>query len=358
MSLVSLELLLLDLREFMDVALIFIESYEQSQRDLRAPFSTNSIEITQLRQFAIEYQHTIYEIKSLLQDSNLITEFNRGIEFSNQFNSKRVRFFKNLFERLEKLNERINGELSLSNDLVKIYFTNILNLIKKTNEFIGYLEGYRWNRDIAIKIIDKLAALLNDFSCIFEKFISSIKSSLINNNNRKNAQKSPKYKKGSISTINKVSTDNSSLESNNSSTGFSVLKKLSRYFFKKTSNPKKMRTISRICGYILLGVFIIVIIIFLFILLPIMRLVPSVESTTQNFFFTKAEPKTFSSYFDYITIKIIELPAGIIKETPITLQINPNQEFWFYVYFYITDIYLIFFCLVIFLLFDWLINKR
>lgn len=194
MSIISVEIILLDLRYFLDEALTFIEFYEYGERDLTRAFQTSQQvilqfhklitkwaifftffrcffkkDIFQLRQFAIEYIRLVIDLKKLCKDNGLFADFNMGLHFSEQFKDKRIFFFTTLFKRLEKLYTCIYGETALSNELVKLYFKTIQKLVRNSNEFIGYLEASRWSRDIALQILDKLVENCNDFLCVFEK---------------------------------------------------------------------------------------------------------------------------------------------------------------------------------------------
>ena len=42
-------------------------------------------------------------------------------------------------------------------------------LVRNTNELVGYLESARWSREFALQLLDRLVELTNDFLCIFEK---------------------------------------------------------------------------------------------------------------------------------------------------------------------------------------------
>ena len=176
MSLVTIEITLLDFRYFLDEAFTFIEFFVVEDRSVNTNnrFQTNYEEIGRIRQYAIEYIRLIYDLKKLFWEDTVIKEYNLGINFSEQFKNKRVFFFKSIFERLEKLFNTINGVHSLSNDLVKLYYNTIQKLIRNTNEFIGYIENSRWHRQYALKALDNLVMLCNDFSAIFERFVESL----------------------------------------------------------------------------------------------------------------------------------------------------------------------------------------
>ncbi len=173
----SIEILLLDLRYFLDESLSFIEFFEYGERDLTRRFQASNQEVTNLRQFAIEYTRLIYDLKKLLTAGHsAYAEFNPGFEFSEQFRNKRLFYYTRFFRRLEALDERVQGETALSNDMVKIYFRTVQNLVRGTNELIGYLEAARWSRDVALEILDRLVQLCNDFLCVFEKFVSRLEA--------------------------------------------------------------------------------------------------------------------------------------------------------------------------------------
>ena len=173
MSSISIELIILDFRHFLDEALMFLECFESSEQ-AGAAFHTNQQELAELRQYAIEFIRLVYDLKKLFQTGRLVDEFNVEIEFSEQFKNKRIFFYTNLFKRLEALSMRIYDRRSLSTELVKLYFRTIQKLVRNSNEFVGYLESHRWNRDIAFQILDKLVEQANDFLCIFEKVLFEI----------------------------------------------------------------------------------------------------------------------------------------------------------------------------------------
>jgi hypothetical protein len=62
----------------------------------------------------------VYDLKRSCKDTRLMSDFNAGLAFSEQFLSKRRFFFTRLFTRLDALYVRVHGERSLSNQMVKV----------------------------------------------------------------------------------------------------------------------------------------------------------------------------------------------------------------------------------------------
>jgi hypothetical protein len=186
----SIELIILDLRQFIDEAISFLECKKtpddemfpisqemtnnfSSQSKSNRQKGIDSKEFVILRQNAIEYTRLIFDLKHLLQDSRLYAEFNTSLKFSDQFKSKRLFFFRNVFKRLEHIYLKISSESI--DELVIFYFQIVRHLSRKTNEFIAYLEFSRWQRSYALNVLDKLVNLCNDFLCVLEKIVESIR---------------------------------------------------------------------------------------------------------------------------------------------------------------------------------------
>lgn len=207
MNICPLESIILDFRHFLDEALTFIESFEEGERDPHHHrFFTDKTEIGRLRNYAIEYTRLVFDLKKLLNNDttsqprqydgdSAVTkshfgDFNVRLAFSEQFKANRLLFFTFLFERLDKLFNRVNAltlnstssndnnlktkNTTNTNELVRLFFKLVQKLTRKTNEFVGYLESPRWHRAMALQILDRLVALVNDFSCVFEKFVEKL----------------------------------------------------------------------------------------------------------------------------------------------------------------------------------------
>jgi hypothetical protein len=166
----SIERTILDFRYFIDESLTFLEHFESGERDSMRKFTTTQQEIAKIRHNSIEFIRLLYDLKNTLFSSQTISDFNLSLEFSKEFRQKRVFFFKTINSRLDTLYKRIFTKTANHNDLVRIYYETTLKIARNTNEFIGFLESSRWNRDIAVKFIDSLVKLSNDFACVFEKF--------------------------------------------------------------------------------------------------------------------------------------------------------------------------------------------
>jgi hypothetical protein len=166
----SIELIILDFRHFIDEALTILEFYEAGERKKEKRFTTNRDELSRIRQYCIEYTRLANDLKDVMNNKDLISEFNTAHAFSNQFKKKRLLFFTKIFKRLDILFQRINRHKALLNIVVELYFKILLKISKKTNELIGYLESDRWHNDAAIDMLLKLTQLSNDFLCVFERF--------------------------------------------------------------------------------------------------------------------------------------------------------------------------------------------
>lgn len=158
------EAILLDFRYFLDEALTLIEFFASSS----SSFRTTNDELDRLRGYAKHYTRLVLDLKKRLDEDYYFTEFNVGLTFSESFKSKRIHFFTLVFNRLEKLFKRVN---ECDSELVCVYFKLVQKLTRKTNEFIGYVESSRWHRAMALQILDKLVAIVNGFSRMFERFV-------------------------------------------------------------------------------------------------------------------------------------------------------------------------------------------
>ena len=188
----SIELTILDFRYFIDESLTFLEHFEFGERELTRKFSTTHQEIAKIRHNAIEFTRILCDLKKILFSTPTISDFNLSLDFSKEFKQKRVFFFKTINTRLDALYKRIFNKTASYNDLVKIYFETMLKIARNTNEFIGFLESSRWNRDIAVKFIDSLIKLCNDFACVFEQFALYLENNLqiVSNNLQENTKNS------------------------------------------------------------------------------------------------------------------------------------------------------------------------
>jgi len=204
----SIETLLLDLRYFLDESISFIEFFEYGERDLTRRFWTSAGEVYNIRQWANEYIRYIYDIKKLLFTYKYNSDLNPpGLKFSDQFKNKRVFYYTCFFRRLEELDERILGETALSNDMVKLYFRTIQNLVRGTNNLISYLESARWSRGTAQESMENLVKLCNDFLCLFEKFVRRLEE-----NKRVLLDKNVEGLESGSSTGSEVDSDNENEE--------------------------------------------------------------------------------------------------------------------------------------------------
>jgi len=390
MSLVTIEITLLDFRYFLDEAFTFIEFFvvEDRSANINNRFQTNYEEIGRIRQYAIEYIRLIYDLKKLFWEDTVIKEYNLGINFSEQFKNKRVFFFKSIFERLEKLFNTINGVHSLSNDLVKLYYNTIQKLIRNTNEFIGYIENSRWHRQYALKALDNLVMLCNDFSAIFERFVESleinrriVKGKLMRNfdtNQNKSTNNSSSLNSQSLSTSSSSSSSSSStclidLNSNKSTSPPPLPQKLQ---LQQPLLPKKQPTIKRnnvvkknkkslsSCLFIIL--ILVFIIVSLYLIIYVIQfllslnyyfensfyrffLTSNTNNNNNNYFYTINKVKN-SIFFDFTdSIRIIESSSSA------TLDLN-SIYLWSQIFYYMTHFLVIFFCLFCYILFEFILK--
>jgi len=210
----SIELIILDLRYFLDEAISFLECkkspndaslHADQEMPAESPRTSesngqqeiDSKEFVKLRLNAIEYTRLIFDLKHLLQENRLYAEFNVSLKFSDQFKSKRMFFFRNVFRRLEHIYLKISSESI--DELVIFYFQIVRHLTRQTNEFIAYLEFSRWRRSNALNILDKLVNLCNDFLCILEKIVQGIEDQLVERKNRDSTRFSSSLQRNSSS---------------------------------------------------------------------------------------------------------------------------------------------------------------
>ena len=92
MSLPTIELIILDLRYFIDESLTFVEFYECGEREIGRLFMTNRDEINKIRKYTIEFINSLIQLKTIFQNNRLYTDFNLGLELSKEFKNKRVYF--------------------------------------------------------------------------------------------------------------------------------------------------------------------------------------------------------------------------------------------------------------------------
>ena len=313
----SIELLILDFRYFIDESLTFLEFFESGERDSSRKFSTNRQEIAKLRQYTIEFTRLLYDLKNSLFTNKKISDFNLGLVFSKEFKQKRVFFFKTINSRLDNLYKRIFSFTADYNDLVKMYFKIMLKIARNTNEFIGFLESSRWNRDIAVKFIDNLIKLCNDFSSVNEEFILYLeKNHHIVLLNEPESQRAFGEKKDSFSKFNRLRV-NATKSIDSLITSLSGQTITSKY----TTFPTVL----------IIMVLLILFVIFL-IALPIYRLVFSGFSETN----TVMNKRT--NYFSFY--------SGDNK-APFTEKEGDLID-WNFILSYLTNIYVIFFTLICF----------
>ncbi|RNA17064.1 hypothetical protein BpHYR1_036870 [Brachionus plicatilis] len=156
MTSLIIENLLLDLRDFLDDALTFIEFYEANEREPNIKFTTNNEEIVKLKQSLEKFANLMHEIKTQLSCS-FIHEFNSSIEYSQNFKRKKKYFFNTMLKRLFALECNLKT-FDCKNEVLKNYFKTIQKLLQKVLDFIGYLESNRWHKSIAFEILDQICS--------------------------------------------------------------------------------------------------------------------------------------------------------------------------------------------------------
>ncbi len=385
MSLVSIELTLLDFRYFLDEILTFIEFYEGEEKSPNNRFQTNYEEISRIRQYAIEFIRLVYDLKKLFWDDSLIKEFNLGISFSEQFKNKRIFFFKSIFERLDRLFTNINGVYALSNELVKLYYNTVQKLIRNTNEFIGYIENARWHRQYALKALDNLVMLCNDFSAIFERFVESLalNKKITNGKLQKNINKNEKRKynrpKANLSYIQKSTPAMSETLISSSSSSSSLLiderlaKKPNAYSKKSTtesssvpmSRPKKETATKKTLkkkSYSSCLIFTLItscLVVSAYLIICLVHFLLRVNYYFENSFSRLLNSKS-NSFYSYDKLKsslFFDFTDSfrVIESSSVTLDLNSIHQ-WIQIYHYITDFFLIFVCLFFYILFEFFLK--
>ena len=403
MSLVSIELTILDFRYFLDEILTFIEFYEGEEKSPSSQFQTNFQEISRIRQYAIEFIRLIYDLKKLFWDDSVIKEFNLGINFSEQFKNKRVFFFKSVFGRLDSLFNNINGVYALSNELVKLYYNTVQKLIRNTNEFIGYIENARWHRQYALKALDNLVMLCNDFSAIFERFVESltlnrkVTNSRLQTGNNKNEKKkltrsktnqqsfyfmkaSPQLSDTLITSPSSSSSSSSLLDerpnkkshtlfkSNKSTTeGSSSVPITSKVKPPAPPPPKRETTPKRITkkksstysSCLIFTLIISCMVVAAYLIICLIHFLLKVNYYFENSFnrFLNSKSNNFYSYDKVKSSLFFDFTDSIrvIESSSVTLDLNSVQQ-WIQIYNYITDFFLIFVCLFFYILFEFFLK--
>lgn len=259
MSLPTIELIILDLRYFIDESLTFVEFYECGEREIGRLFMTNRDEINKIRKYTIEFINSLIQLKTIFQNNRLYTDFNLGLELSKEFKNKRVYFFRIINTRLDNLYKRLYGNYLGAdglNEIVVLYYKHILKISRNTNEFINFIENSRWNRDLAFNFLDNLVSLTNGFSGVFELFVSYLES----NNRIKDASaaKSKSYTR---------------LIKNKAKPTFSTISNSTRSFSKK---PKY-------CPCILIIMVFLILIVLFFIVLPFYSFLFNKNSNVYSF---------------------------------------------------------------------------
>lgn len=321
---VSIELLILDLREFLDSALEFIEFYELDE--LRLDIN----KVATIRQHAIEYIKTIYDLKKLLNSDPAFKQSSEGILFSDQFKNRRIFFYKEVFKRLDFLFEKLNNSLS-TNDLVRLYSKTIQILIRNTNEFIGYIESKRWNKNIALQILDKLVESCNDFLAIFERLTEGF-----NSNRRFNSR-----------------------DTNQSSTSASFeLQAQIRNLPKSKLKVQQGRRIKK-KRYSFCCVLLLIIICFIILFYLIVYLIHFLLNV--NFYLENTFYSLFNSKSNFYVIKKSFFFSFVDKfryESSFVTYDSRSIEMWTQVYSYMTNLSLFIICLFFYILFECFFNQR
>ena len=383
MSLVSIELTLLDFRYFLDEILTFIEFYEGEEKTPNSRFQTNYEEISRIRQYAIEFIRLVYDLKKLFWDDSLIKEFNLGINFSEQFKNKRIFFFKSIFERLDRLFNNINGVYALSNELVKLYYNTVQKLIRNTNEFIGYIENARWHRQYALKALDNLVMLCNDFSAVFERFVESlalnkkITNSKLQHNNNRNEKKKYNRSKVNLSYFPKSTPAMSdTLISSSSSSSLldeRPIKKPNAHLKKSTTEnssvptprPKKetqtKKTIKKksYSSCLIFTLIISCMVVSAYLIICVVHFLLRFNYYLENSFnrLVNSKSNSFYSYDKLRSSLFFDITDSIrvIESSSVTLDLNSIHQ-WIQIYHYITDFFLIFVCLFFYILFEFFLK--
>jgi hypothetical protein len=333
-KLLSLEKLILKFRYFIDESLSFIELYESFECESSTrQFKTTKQEIVAIKQHSIEYTRLVLEVKQRLNDDYY--EFNTNVKYTESFKNRRKIFFDNVFKRLAKLSDRISIDLVVSNDLVKIYFRSINKIAICTNELIGYLELARWNREISMQIIDKLIKFANDFSCIFEKFASYLdaKNKIVSNLNQSDEEEEDhsdeeESEDGSRTTLAKTESDSATNVYLNS--------------------ERKSITFFRYLTLTLL-----VFLLFFTLAILVGFLLNLLMNSTE-----KTDIKSHTN-IDNNWLKLFELFGLLSKQSQNQpKKLSQDKILWQRIFFYLTHINVLIFCITLFFLCDVLLNNR
>ena len=333
MSVSSIELIILDFRYFIDDALTFLEFFECGERDTARKFVTSPQEIATIRQHSIEFTRLLCDLKENFFSNKSISDFNLSLAFSKEFKQKRVFFFKTINTRLENLYTRIFNKTATYNDLVKIYFNTMLKIARNTNEFIGFVESSRWQREIAVTFMDNLIKLCNDFSCVYEQFVLFLEQNhRVVASERIKKRSPPNFEeigpnlenKPPFAKLNKLKA--SAVKSVSSLvSSFSYLSLASKY------NPKL------VCPCVLVIMMVLIVMILFLIVLPFFRMVSSSSDPDANL----AKRSNFFSL----------LSTNFEKEA------EKSLVDWSFILSYLSNFYVISFTFVIFIAFECGLNK-
>jgi hypothetical protein len=363
----SIELIILDLRYFIDESLTFLEVYEASRSSRggdRRPFTTSNKELAGIRHYAIEFNRLVFDLKRLLNTDESIADKNPAVEFTSEFENKRTLFFRKIFERIDLLykqmyRNRAHIKSNKKNDLTKLYFRIILRMAQTSNLFIGRMQSMGWERANVIAMLDSLVPSCNDFLCVFETFCVYLEQ-------QSDQEAAQEMQTNEEATDSELVTENSSRASHLRES----VSKFGNYF----SNVAERRNV-RSCPCIFIILFTVILILLVVLILPIVRLFLSASSTQSElssvYTFNLDEssslkPLSNMSNEQRKLLQIVKLPASLYtqltatKTTDVarTRESTGSDEFdWTSVFEYMSDFYIVLASFATFLSFEWLISK-
>jgi hypothetical protein len=350
----SIELIILDMRFFIDDSLTFLEAYEACRLKNQA-FVTNKNELTDIRTYAIEYNRCIFDLKKLLNTDESIEEVNVAIDFSNEFKSKRRLFFRKIFERLDSLYKKsfrdsIKNTSDKTNALARLYFRIIQKIARKSNHFIGHMESTRWHKSYLIEMLDNLVTLCNDFLGVFEGFCKVLL--------RLEREEITEDRKINEEADSELKLETSSSNYSEASTCSESTSKFGNYFSNLTYQK------SQPCSCIFMILAVVILIILCFLVLPILRLFlnSSLSESSSVYTFdldeTAIRPLNDMSNEQKKLLQLVKLPSKLYTQVTSKNKTDSADDFkWDNIFDYMQDFYIFSASLTTFVSLEWLIKK-
>ena len=168
----AIEIVVLQLRYFIDESLIFIERYEKFEReegdsDLKI-IKIKENDLSKIRLYVIQCIRLVFYLKQIINQD--FHEYNNGIQFERKFQQQRTNFFQIIFKRLELLLAKLRQNPNM-NEFIVMYAELMNKIAKCTNQWVDYIELRRWSKNLCLEHLDLLIRLANDFLFVFENVL-------------------------------------------------------------------------------------------------------------------------------------------------------------------------------------------